>query len=118
VSYDLVVWEGARPRDDGEAGAVFDELHERYLDSEDQAVEPTPGIVAYVEALVEQYPDDVHGSPWASPPVIDEAAGPIVYLLMSYGRAEEVSEFAASLAQDHGLICYDPQGETLRAPLA
>jgi hypothetical protein len=50
-----------------------------------------------------------------SPPVIDEASGPIVYLLMSYGMAEEVSEYAASLAREHGLICFDPQGETLRS---
>lgn len=53
---------------------------------------PTPRIVAYVEALVGRYPDDADGSVWASPPVIDEASGPIVYLLMSYSKAEEVSE--------------------------
>lgn len=69
----------------------------------------------YVEALVERYPDDVPRSAWASPPVIDEASGPIVYLLMTYGSAEEVSEYAAALAREHGLVCYDLQGETLRA---
>ncbi|WP_323184022.1 MULTISPECIES: hypothetical protein [unclassified Streptomyces] len=65
--------------------------------------EPSPRIEAYVEALVERYPDDVAGSPWASPPVIDEASGPIVYLLMSYSRAEEVSEYAAALAREQAL---------------
>ncbi|MEU3917844.1 hypothetical protein [Streptomyces sp. NPDC029004] len=76
---------------------------------------PAPRIVAYVEALVERYPDDVDGSVvWASPPVINEASGPIVYLLMSYSKAEEVSECAASLAREHGLVCIDPQGECLR----
>jgi hypothetical protein len=114
VSYDLVVWAGEPPRDNDEAGAVFDELYERYLDSDDVVVEPSPRIEAYVEALVERYPDDVQGSPWASPPVVDEASGPIVYLLMSYSRAEEVSACAAALAREHGLICFDPQGETLR----
>ncbi|WP_405681790.1 hypothetical protein [Streptomyces sp. NBC_00057] len=113
MSYDLAVWHGERPRDD-EASAVFDELYDRYFDSEDVIAEPSPRIEAYVEALVERYPDDVAGSPWASPPVIDEASGPIVYLLMSYSRAEEVSEYAAALAREHGLVCYDPQGETLR----
>jgi hypothetical protein len=37
-----------------------------------------------------------------------------VYLLMSYGQAEEVSEFAAALARKRGLVCFDPQGECLR----
>jgi hypothetical protein len=112
MSYDLAVWDGELPRGD-EASAVFDELYERYLDSEDVIAEISPRIETYVKALVERYPDDVAGSPWASPPVIGEAAGPIVYLLMSYSRAEEVSEHAAALAREHGLVCYDPQGETL-----
>lgn len=113
MSYDLAVWDGERPRDE-EAGAVFDDLFERYLDSEDGLTEASPRIEAYVEALVQRYPDDAPGSPWASPPVMDEASGPIVYLLVSYSRAEEVSEFAVALAHEHGLVCYDPQGETLR----
>ncbi|MFC8361226.1 hypothetical protein ACFUIY_15300 [Streptomyces griseorubiginosus] len=113
MSYDLAVWDGKRPRD-AEAGEVFDGLFEHYLGSEDVLVEPSPRIAAYIAALVERYPDDVPGSPWVSPPVMDEAAGPIVYLLMSYSRAEEVSECAAVLAREHGLVCYDPQGETLR----
>ncbi|AUG75474.1 hypothetical protein CFP65_0511 [Kitasatospora sp. MMS16-BH015] len=113
MSYDLAVWHGERPKDE-DAGAVFDELYERYLESEDVFAEPAPRIEAYVEALVERYPDDVPGGPWASPPVLGEASGPIVYLLISHSRAEEVSEYAAALAREHGLLCYDPQGETLR----
>jgi len=114
VSYDLAVWDGERPLDNHQAGSVYDELFERYLESED-VVPPTPRIVAYVEALVDRYPDDIDGSVvWASPPVINEASGPLVYLLMSYSKAEEVSEYAASLAREHGLVCYDPQGECLR----
>ncbi|MFE3329013.1 hydroxymethylbilane synthase [Streptomyces sp. NPDC059176] len=115
VSYDLAVWDGERPLDDDAAGSAFDEMHERYLESEDVAVPPSPRIEAYVNALIERYPEDDRDSPWASPPVIDEASGPIVYLLMSYSRAEEVSEYAASLAREYGLICFDPQGETLRS---
>ena len=114
MSYDLAVWDGERPLDNHQAGSVYDELFERYLESED-VVPPTPRIVAYVEALVDRYPDDIDGSVvWASPPVINEASGPLVYLLMSYSKAEEVSEYAASLAREHGLVCYDPQGECLR----
>ncbi|MFD5492427.1 hypothetical protein ACFWH4_05720 [Streptomyces sp. NPDC127091] len=108
MSYDLAVWDGERPLDNHQAGATYDELCERYLESDD-VVPPTPRIVAYVEVLVEQYPDDIDRSAvWASPPILDEASGPVVYLLMSYSTAEEVSEYAASLAREHGLVCFDP----------
>ncbi|XIE81551.1 hypothetical protein AB6O49_34170 [Streptomyces sp. SBR177] len=114
MSYDLVVWDGDRPTDDRAAGATFDELFERYLESDDVAVPPEPRIMAYVEALVARYPDDGdHSVVWASPPLVDEASGPIVYLLMSYANAEEVSEYAAAVAREHGLVCFDPQGECL-----
>ncbi|MET7727486.1 hypothetical protein [Streptomyces mirabilis] len=115
MSYDLAVWDSDRPFDNRAAGSMYDELYERYLESDDVVVPPAPRIVAYVEALVARYPDDVdHSVVWASPPVIDEASGPIVYLLMSYSKAEEVSEYAAALAREHGLVCFDPQGGCLR----
>ncbi|MER5386080.1 hypothetical protein ABT040_38525 [Streptomyces sp. NPDC002688] len=113
MSYDLAVWDGDRPLDDDQAGSTYDELYERYLESDDAAVPPVPRIRAYVEALVERYPD-VARSVWASPPVIEEASGPMVYLTMSYSKAEEVSECAAALAREHGPVCFDPQGECLR----
>lgn len=115
MSYDLAVWDGDRPLDNNQAALTYDELYERYLESDDVVVPPAPCITAYVEALVARYPDDVDCSGvWASPPVIEEASGPIVYLLMSYGKAQEVSEYAAELAREHGLVCFDPQGECLR----
>ncbi|MFD7555202.1 hypothetical protein ACFV9E_11805 [Streptomyces sp. NPDC059835] len=115
MSYDLAVWDGDRPVDNRQACSMYDELYERYLESDDVVVPPAPRILAYVEALVGRYPDGVdHSVVWASPPVIDEASGPIVYLLMSYGKAEEVSEHAAELAREYGLVCFDPQGECLR----
>ncbi|MFC8828295.1 hypothetical protein ACFT9I_23455 [Streptomyces sp. NPDC057137] len=115
MTYDLAVWHGERPLDNHRACDVYDELYERYLDSDDDVVPPAPSVVAYVEALLDRYPDDVDGRVvWASPPVIDEASGPIVYLLMSYSKADEVSEYAATLAREHGLVCFDPQGECLR----
>ncbi|MGW0886540.1 hypothetical protein [Streptomyces sp. NPDC002671] len=115
MSYDLAVWDGDRPLDNRQAGSTYDELYERYLESDDVVVPPAPRIVAYVEALVARYPDDAdHSVVRASTPVIDEASGPIVYLLMSYGKAEGVSEYAAALAREHRLVCFDPQGECLR----
>ncbi|MEU8438826.1 hypothetical protein AB0F18_39310 [Streptomyces sp. NPDC029216] len=78
MSYDLAVWDGEQPLDDEAAGLAFDELFERYLESEEAAVPLSPRIDAYVNALIERYPEDGRDSPWASPPVIDEASGPIV----------------------------------------
>ncbi|OEJ96423.1 hypothetical protein [Streptomyces thermolilacinus] len=115
MSYDLAVWDGERPRDDDEAGSAYDELFARHLESDDTVVPPEPRIAAYIRALVERYPDDGGGrGVWASPPVADEVPGPVVYLPMSYGAADEVSAYAAALAREHGLVCYDPQEERLR----
>lgn len=107
MSYDLAIWEGKPPADD-------DEFFDQDGGSEPGLLPLTPRIAAYVEALLRRYPDDVEDVPWVSPPVIDEASGPTVYLLMPYIRSEEVCTFAAELAHEHGLVCYDPQGETLR----
>ncbi|MER5905151.1 hypothetical protein ABT150_34575 [Streptomyces mirabilis] len=115
MSYDLAVWDGERPLDNHQAGSAYDELYERHLESDDVVVPPAPRIVAYLEALVARYPEEADRSVvWASSPVIDEASGPIVYLLMSYGKAEEVPEYAAALARERGLVCFDPQGECLQ----
>ncbi|MFF8534481.1 hypothetical protein ACN6K9_003397 [Streptomyces sp. SAS_267] len=117
MTYDLAVWEGEPPLDNVEAGSLYDELYERYLESDGVAVPPSARIEAYVKALTERYPEESqvgYKSPWASPPLIGEASGPMVYLLMSYRQAEEVSEYAAQVARSHGLVCFDPQSENLR----
>ncbi len=113
MSYDLAVWEGRHPADDDDAGSTYVELSERYLESaEPEAV--APRIAAYVAALVARYPDDERAAVWASAPVIGDASGPIVPLYLTFDGAEEVAEFAASLADEHGLVCYDPQADSLR----
>ncbi|MGW1067137.1 hypothetical protein ACWD4F_21790 [Streptomyces aureus] len=115
MSYDLAVWDGDRPLDNRQADSAYAELYERYLESDDVLVPPAPRIAAYVNALVARYPDE--NDPdfvWSAPPVIDGASGPIVYLAMSYGAAEEVCAYAATLAGRHGLVCFDPQDRSLR----
>ncbi|MEV5646112.1 hypothetical protein AB0L67_39420 [Streptomyces flaveolus] len=115
MSYDLAVWDGDRPHDHHQAGAVYDDLYERYLESDAVVAPPVPRITAYVEALLARYPDDAgHGVVWASAPVMEEASGPIVYLTISCSKADEVAEYAAALARARGLVCFDPQVECLR----
>ncbi|MGW0704097.1 hypothetical protein ACWD0A_33355 [Streptomyces sp. NPDC002867] len=56
MSYDLAVWDGKPPLDNHQAGFVYDELYQRFLESDDVVMPPAPRIVAYVEALVDRYP--------------------------------------------------------------
>lgn len=49
--------------------------------------------------------------------LIGNAFGNAIYFAMVWSQAEEASEFAARLADQHALVCFDPQLETLR-PLA
>jgi len=69
MSYDLAVWEGDRPANDAAAGAQFEVLYGRYIESQEH-VEPTTRIAAYVTALLERYPDiDTDAgdnSPWST----------------------------------------------------
>ncbi len=50
--------------------------------------------------------------------MIDEANGNFIYFAMIYSMADEASEFAALVAQAHGLVCFDPQEMRMRPSLA
>ncbi|MEV8516875.1 hypothetical protein [Dactylosporangium sp. NPDC051484] len=119
MSYDLAVWEGDRPANDVAAAAEFERLYDRYIESDD-AAEPTARIAAYVTALLDRFPDigteAGADSPWSTGPLMGEASGPLVYFPMVWSRCEEVSAWAAHLAEEHGLNCYDPQWNQLRTP--
>lgn len=116
MSYDLAVWEGEQPADDLAAA----ELYEQLMDSLERhpAEPPTPGITRYVAALLDRWPDitedDGGDSPWADGPLLNNAFGAAIYFSIVWSKAEEASEYAARLAQQHGLVCYDPQTESLR----
>jgi hypothetical protein len=120
MSYDLAVWEGARPDDDDAATEEFEVLYQRYVGTGGPSA-PTPRIAAYVTALLDRYPDinteaGFHDSPWASAPLMSEASGPLVYFPMVASRGDETAVWAAQVAEEHGLVCFDPQTEQLRTP--
>ena len=116
VSYDLAVWEGERPADDA-AGSEFERLYAHYAGG-GQLQPPTPRIAAYVRALLDRYPDiDTDAgedSPWADGPLMRDASGPLIYFPMVYSQCNQASAWAAQVAQEHGLVCYDPQIGKLR----
>ena len=112
VSYDVAVWEGQHPVDD-EAGTKFylERIVPRLERDPRDPTPATPRIRAYVEALLKRWPDleDDDDSPWSTSPLLREAVGWFIYFPMAYTKAEEASAFAADLAQQQGLFCYDPQ---------
>jgi hypothetical protein len=110
VKYDLAVWEGDVPADDKAAGQEFEELYERYFVAAPRRAHPA--IRAYLEELGERWPEGEDG-PWAGP-LSESASGPIAYFSMAYSRADEVSEGAARLAAEHGLVCFDANQGALR----
>jgi hypothetical protein len=116
VSYDLAIWEGDRSAVDAAALEEYGQLHTRYVRGDPEP--PTPRIAAYVRALLDRYPEiDTEAgedSPWATGPLMREASGLFFYLPLMYSQCDEVSTWVAQLAQDHGLVCYDPQVGKLR----
>jgi hypothetical protein len=133
MSYDLAVWEGPPPTDDAAALATYRQLMEQWQDEgvveaihakmrgEQTAYDPTPAIAAYVSDLLRRWPDSgdqLDESPWADAPLIHNATGPLFYFAMVYSKAEEAVAFAAELAANHGLNCFDPQSEHLLTPVA
>ena len=119
MTFDLAVWEGTRPETDEAAAIVYGQLMDR-LEAGDVETEPSPRIRAYVDGLLARWPDitDDAGadSPWADAPLIGNAFGNAIYFAMVWSRADEAAEFAARLAEEHGLVCYDPQSERLIPP--
>ena len=118
----MAVWEGPTPGSDEEAARTFDELYDRYIDS-DADVPPTGRVSEYVRALLERYPgldelddDDVDNSPWADSPLIGNARGPFIYFSMVANEAaNEAWRHAVSTAHSMGLVCFDPQSGALAA---
>jgi hypothetical protein len=116
MTFDLAVWEGPRPETDEAASIVYGQLMDR-METGELDAEPTPRIHAYVDALLSHWPDITEesgaDSPWADSPLIGNAFGDAIYFAMVWSRADEAAEFAARLADQHGLVCYDPQSERL-----
>lgn len=117
MSYNLAVWEGERPKTNAEAEKMLEALLAQHQQAEKPPA-PTPAIRRYVEALLARYPDldddNEDTCPWSDSPLINNASGPIFYLAMVFSKAESAGAFATKLANEHGLICFDPQSNDLR----
>ena len=117
MSYDLAIWEGNRPASDAAASNEYKRLVDGHIRS-GNLQPPIPQIVAFVGALLDRHPEiDTEAgddSPWATGPLMGEASGPFLYLPLVHSQCEQASAWVAELAQEHGLVCYDPQAGKLR----
>ncbi|MER5563874.1 hypothetical protein ABT071_35390 [Streptomyces sp. NPDC002506] len=118
MSYDLAVWEGERPANDAAAAQHFSDLYDRYMVTEEPAARPAERIAAFVDALLQRWPDlaedDDDTSPWSTSPLIGEARGTLIYFPMRWSMADEATAHAAEVASSMGLNCFDPQARKLR----
>lgn len=120
MSYDLAVWIGPTPLSDAEADAEFArrmDAMEEALDHGDVAEAPAPAIIAFVDAALARFPDLTVDSgddcPWASGPLLGDAVGDLIYLCMTFSGADYARDELAEIASSLGLVCYDPQIESL-----
>jgi hypothetical protein len=107
MSYDLAVWDGEQPLSEDDALTTYIHLTEEYLEA--GPTPPSLNIERYVNALMERWPDNDAGRPWAVSNLIEDASGPIICLNMMHDQAEDAVHYAADLAHAHGLVCFDPQ---------
>jgi hypothetical protein len=119
MSYDLAVWVGEQPASATDA----DNEYARRMDAMEEALDhelvvpPAPELIAFVEAVLDRYPelDEDSGPecPWASAPLRAEIVGDLIYFPMTFSGAEFARDVVADIAGSLELVCYDPQLEAL-----
>ncbi|MET7426002.1 hypothetical protein [Dactylosporangium sp. NPDC005555] len=110
MSFDLAVWYQVGPLTGDEAYAIYDRLTDGIVG----VVEPSPAIAAFLEDLLEVFPDDDDdddSSPWASGIYSTDEC---VLLAISWSRAEEVARVVERLAAKNALTVYDPQSHLVK----
>lgn len=116
VSYDVAVWAGPRPTSDEAAAEEF-ELRSAVLDGDGDLGPASPALAAFVDELLSILPplDEAEhpDSPWATGPEPGDISGDFAYLTMTYPGARAALDTVAAVAGRHGLVCFDPQEETL-----
>ncbi len=118
MSFDLGVWYSTAPLSADDAA----ERHAALCEAEDleSLIEPHPSVRAFLDDLTSRYPslddvsdDDLENCPWSCS--FDESAGHCL-LAMAFSRVDDVALVVMELAQKHGLVCYDPQSDTVHLP--
>jgi len=122
MSYDLCIWHGTRAVSAKEADEIFGALCEARALPPTAGVTDSPAVGAFLAALSAQYPDldtlpeeAAADSPWSFGFV---HSGRHVELYISFSAPDEVMQTVLTLAAEHGLVVYDPQGPSVYLPPA
>ncbi len=124
MSFDLFLWHPSRSLvSDDDVRASMRRLLDVAFDPEAQPPEEkieSEDIAAFVAALSDAYPPldelsegDIERSPWSC---ALERGDRHIYLCMVWSVGDEVLAKIAALAETHGLILYDPQGDQVHYP--
>lgn len=105
MSYDLVLWQPAKPLTAKAAAAVYASLPQT------DALDETPAIARAYAELVARWAeladaDDEDSTPWAAK---IERSPRHLALAMSFSYVDEVLDDILAIAKKHGLDAYDPQ---------
>ena len=117
MGYHFTVWDGEEPTSVEQAHAIF----ERMYRAAHPRVELTPAIRAFVGRLAREWPDtpedEFAGSPWKYLPLEKEAAGALFDTALTFGSASTAVPRIAALAEEMGLVWFDPQHPQIRLPI-
>ena len=109
MSYELLVWGSPVPADVRQAKTLV----QRY---DPTAFDATPALPLFVAALLREFPsiaDDPERSPWSVTPVPTDR---LLELGLSWKASDAIVERVFALADEHGLVVYDPEGPALYPP--
>ena len=116
MGYYITVWDGAPPASSLEATKI----HERLYREAHPRVELTDTMRDFVAALRREWPgipeDPVSGTPWKYLPLEDEAAGSLFDTVLTFSSAATAVPRIARMAEERGLVFFDPQFPELRVP--
>jgi hypothetical protein len=120
MSFNVAVWEGARPKTDALARVEFQRLYATYADGAGSTKSPSAAVRRFVATITAAYPDAASlapdradGSVWSDGRLLGNAAGPFVYFGILWTFVEEVVPFVMECAREQGLVCFDAQERAL-----
>ena len=117
MGHQLYIWEGTRPGTDSAGAAELLALARRYLLG--GRVPATTAIQEFANAVAEHWSGDSRPAWWDEDwmtlrSVVAGASGPVLPLDLPMPRASIASCIVAAMAEEHGLVCWDPQVAMLR----
>ena len=116
MSYDLFVFSGPRPADEGDFGLRL----VRFNDGDEAAFDASTRLLAFHDDLLRRFPaledlpeDKVDDGVWAMTP---ERSDRLIQVSASWPEAERMAKEVPKLAKRHGLFIFDPQSGHIVRP--